>query len=158
PQHSHPRAIVDRRVLKRLPTSDSDHLHVHLDAFAGSILLEELQLPRTTATDRAAASRYVHVLHDPANRRLGYGDLVHALEPNLRPGWAVAVIATSDDHQVDRRLRSSSTSMSRIARNKTELAGRGERSRPAPHRLPIQTKKPRRWLDSACPRVLVLDH
>ena len=104
PQHSEPRAVVDRGVLIRPAPRDLHEFHVDLNAFARFRFLEQRHLPRGPLTC-LPQTRQSHLPEDPLDRSHGDPDIVAAAQPQLRPRRPVCELPAGLRHEFDDAIR-----------------------------------------------------
>ena len=81
-------AVVQGRVPERPASRNLHELNVHLDAFAGLRLLEELHLPGDPLP-RPPKTRDAEIAKNALDRAHGDADVVNAAKPELGSGGAV---------------------------------------------------------------------
>src|SRR5436309_7243091 len=93
-------AVVQGRVLERPASRNLHELNVHLDAFAGLRLLEELHLPGDPLS-RPPKTRDAEIAKNALDRAHGDADVVNAAKPELGSGGAVGEFPARLADQLD---------------------------------------------------------
>jgi hypothetical protein len=103
-QDSVARAVIERRVLEQALTSYLDELHVHLNAVAGPVPLEQLELPWPALAD-GLHPREPELADDALDRPSRDPEPMHPPEPELGPCGPVAEVDARMPNEIDQRVR-----------------------------------------------------
>src|SRR5437867_1792607 len=126
-------AVVQGRVPERPASRNFHKLNVHLDAFAGLRLLEELHLPGDPLS-RPPKTRDAEIAKNALDRAHGNADVVNAAKPELGPGGAVGEFPARLADQLDDPRGHAAATTTGITRDEPLEAPLAPPHAPAPNR------------------------